>query len=81
MSFCCRGSKIFVDIFYKLQLFNKIEFIKYIEYSIIMKDCLTLHFLKYFERLYAGEMDFFLGAPALQSKPIGRRIFARVYLL
>jgi hypothetical protein len=24
-----------------------------------MKDCFSLHFLKYFERLYAGEMDFF----------------------
>jgi hypothetical protein len=50
-SFCCCGSKIFRDDFYKLQLFNKIEFIKYIEYSIKMKVCFTLHFLKCFWKI------------------------------
>jgi hypothetical protein len=38
---------------YKLKLFNKIEFIIYIA----IKVCFTLHL-----GLYAGEMDFFLGA-------------------
>jgi hypothetical protein len=59
--FCIKGT---MNV-YKLQLFNKIEVIIYIEYSIIMKVCFTLHFFNVFKDFYMPKKCTLFGASGI----------------